>query len=469
MHSRPLQIATESALINGMVGNALSLFKEMKRSGLPIRQHFFWPLFCASKPVDVINLLRQMQNDYQLTPTTETLRDYVIPHMGENKWEDIMVILRDAGIPNGTAAAACCYVSLTNNKIEEAASIMESYKSIYDIRIFRQPLIKAFSNTENYNALTRCLRQFYESEKWFKQSGESSSEAKRSQESDELENESITETNDGKTLQTQVVVGEILLDVAAYFRTTKIAILEKLLPELISQGFTITNSQATRISDKLGSQMTTEISDLLSKLSSGELELIPLDNAARRRSLDSLSIDELERFIANLEAKGENLQNIKRYLFTVCCRNKNLNKALEVLKYMESANIPITSGMNAQLIELYVQMERVSDALDIYKQIKAKDSDFCLDNIKTVCLAELLLKENRLEDAIKFLNDNKKSSVEVENNYNYSAKVWRVLNLLADRGEVDQLKQFFETLVSRNYIVPTNVILGPLIKVNLKF
>lgn len=469
MHSRPVLVATESALNNGMVGHALSLFKEMKRIGLPIRQHFFWPLFCASKSDEILNVLRCMQNDFEVTPTTETLREYIIPNLNEKKWEHIKTALRDAGIPSGTAAAACCYVALLKHNIEEAASIMEASNSIYNIQVFRQPLLKAFSNTQNYNAFTRCLRQLLESDKWTKQTSENSAERKKPDESEEMDSEPTSEINEEKSLQETDVVGEILLDVAAYFRTTKVAILEQLLPLLVAQGFTISNSHATRISDRLGSEMTPAISDLLAKLSSGELELIPLENSTRRRSLDSLSIEELERFIANVEAKGENTQNLIRFLFTACCRNKNLNKALEVMKNMETSGSSITSGMKAQLIDLYVQHERLQDALDCHNQMKAINKDFLLDNIKMIGVIELFLKENRFEDALKFLNDNKRESVEVENNYNYSGKVWRVLNSLADRGEAEQLRQLFDALVNGNYIVPTNIILGPLIKVHVPF
>jgi len=45
--------------------------------------------------------------------------------------------------------------------------------------------------------------------------------------------------------------------------------------------------------------------------------------------------------------------------------------------------------------------------------------------------------------------------------------VWRILNSLAEAGEPEKLRKIFDALVAANYVVPTNVLLGPLIKVHL--
>lgn len=176
---------------------------------------------------------------------------------------------------------------------------------------------------------------------------------------------------------------------------------------------------------------------------------------------------ELERFISNLEAKGENTNHIKRHLLNACFRSKKLEKTLEVFERLQKENYSMGSGIYAQLIDLYTYHERVSDAIDTYNKIKAKEPEFRLDNLKTVGIVEVLLKEERFDDALKFLDENKKSQPvdESENNYTNASKVWRILNGLAETGNADKLQKMFDAFVKGNFILPTNVILGPLIKV----
>lgn len=482
LNSKGLLVAAEAGLLHGMTNNTLSLLREMKKSGLPIRQHYFWPLICSSNPNEILNIIHNMQSDFSMTLTGETLRDYVIPSLKEENWEKIMSFLRDAGVATGTAAAAASFVALNNHQIRKAAQIMQSHQSMYNGQLYRNPLLQAFARTEDYDAFVCCLRQLYESEQRRTNVGSVSS-ASTSQEKDlnkeksedlrESEKDLATESGEnepsGEQIHTSDIVGDIILDVASYYRSKSVEILEKLLPKLVEEGFTISNGYAARLSEKLGSNMNPNISQLLAKLSSGELELKSLTNTPKKRSVDTLTIEELERFIANVEAKGENAQNLKRILLNACFRSKNLEKTLQVLKNLEDENFKAGSGVYAQVIDLYVYHERIEDALATYKKVIAKEPNFILDNSKAVGVTELLLKEDRFEDALNFLEKNKKAQPqdEIDASYNYASRLWRMLNALAESGNVERLQKMFDTLVGCNYIIPNNIILGPLIKVHL--
>lgn len=67
--------------------------------------------------------------------------------------------------------------------------------------------------------------------------------------------------------------------------------LEKLLPKMVQQGFSISSHSAAKLSEKLGSDMTPNISELLGKLSSGELELTTLNNNAKKRGVETLTVE----------------------------------------------------------------------------------------------------------------------------------------------------------------------------------
>lgn len=44
---KAFEIATELALKNGSTNIALGMFKYLKKNNLPVRQHYFWPIFVA--------------------------------------------------------------------------------------------------------------------------------------------------------------------------------------------------------------------------------------------------------------------------------------------------------------------------------------------------------------------------------------------------------------------------------------
>ncbi|XP_075152362.1 bicoid stability factor [Haematobia irritans] len=463
LNSKPLLIATEAGLTHGLVNSTLPLLTEMKNAGLPVRQHYFWPLICSVDSNQIVSILRKMQDEFNMTPNTETIRDYVIPNMKEKNSDKIITLLRDVGVPNGTAAAAASCAALNNGQLKEAASIMENYSAVYNMQSFRQPLVQAFGKVQNYEAFVKCVRQLYESaQKKTSTKSEQTSEEPATEATEDAE-----ETADPKN--NQDVVGDLIMDVAAFFRSERINVLEKLLPKMVQQGFTITNKNAEKLSDKLGSEMTPKISEHLGKLCSGELELVPLKNTPKKRGIETLTVEEIERFITNVEAKGENSNNLKRHLLNACFRSKNIEKTLEVMTRLENEKYSIGSGIYAQLIDLYTHHDRVSEAIATYQKIKTKDPEFRLDNLKSINIVEALLREDRFEDALKFLEENKKLGKlpDGDSNFNNTSKVWRILNALAETGNAERLRKLFDAFVNGNFILPTNVILGPLIKVHL--
>ncbi|XP_017067892.2 leucine-rich PPR motif-containing protein, mitochondrial [Drosophila eugracilis] len=455
LNPKALTIATEAGLTNGVVNNALPLLQEMKNAGLPIRQHYFWPLICSVESNQVLEIVRRMQQEFAVFPNSETVRDYVIPNLKEKNWERIVTALRDAGVPSSTAVTSAVYSALVTHQIADAAKIMEQNRAYYVPVLFRQPLILALSHTNDYASFIRCVRQIHEGLQL---------RQPKEEEGEQVEGGAAAPVE----RNTPDVVGGILQEATTYFRRDRAATLEKILKGLVKQGLSISSAKATQLSDQLGSELTPKISELLGKLSSGELEPVPLPNSGKR-SLDTLSIDELERFIVNVEAKGENANNIKRQLLNACFRSQNLEKTLQVIEKLDTDKYQIPIGIYAQLIDLYTHHKKSSEALETFDKLKAKDPTFQLDNLKAVRLADLLLQEERVDAAFKVLEDNKKDSpiAEAEGSFNYVSTVWRVFNSIAEAGQPEKLKKLFDALVAANYIVPTNVLLGPLIKVHL--
>ncbi|XP_022232197.2 LOW QUALITY PROTEIN: leucine-rich PPR motif-containing protein, mitochondrial [Drosophila obscura] len=457
LNPKALSIATEAGLTNGVVNNALPLLKEMKNAGLPIRQHYFWPLICSVESNQVLEIVRRMQQEFAVPPNSETIRDYVIPSLKEKNWERVITALRDAGVSNSTAVTSAVYAALVTHQIADAAKIMEQNRAYYVPVLFRQPLILALSHTNDFSAFIRCLRQIHE--------GLQQRPAGKEEEAEQGEAAAAAAATEKNIPD---VVGSIVQEASNYFNRDRVATLEKILQGLVKQGLSISSARATQLSDQLGAEMTPKISELLGKLSSGELEPTALPSSGKR-TLVSLSIDELERFITNVEAKGENANNIKRQLLSACFRSQNIEKTLQVMEKLETEKFQVPLGSHAQLVDLYTHHKRSSEALDVYTKLRAKEPTFQLDNLKTVHLADLLLQEERVEEAFKLLEENKKDAPisDTDGSFNYVSTVWRVLNAIAEAGQPEKLRRLFDALVAANYIVPTNVLLGPLIKVHL--
>ncbi|XP_067623165.1 leucine-rich PPR motif-containing protein, mitochondrial isoform X2 [Eurosta solidaginis] len=470
LNPKALLVATEAALIYGGVSIAMPLLRELKNSGFPIRQHYFWPLICSAKPTQITNILRNMQDEFGLSPNSETLRDYVIPNLKERNWDKIINFLRDAGISNGNAAASAAYVALSNNDLKATSDIMNTYRAYYAPSLFRPILLTALSATNDYDSFIDVLRQLHESvqNRSFIISGGTQRADDDESAAVETSEEAVSEVDEQN--QSFDVVGAVLNDVCTYFRIKPLDTLNKILPALVKEGLSISNKNAARLSERLASEMTTEVAEILAKLSSGELVPVPLKNTEpRKRSLDTLTVEELKRFIANVGTKGDKANNLKRQLLSACFRTGNLGMTLEVIEKLEAEGFNIPNGVWAQLIDLYATENKSAEALEQYEKLKAKDSEFVLDNLKTVHVAKLLIEEERFDEAIKFLERNKKEELlpDGEGSFNYTSTVWRLLNSLAEAGNADKLQKLFDTLVGGNYICPTNILLGPLIKVHL--
>ncbi|KAH8419302.1 hypothetical protein KR222_004215, partial [Zaprionus bogoriensis] len=468
LNPKALTIATEAGLTHGAMNNALPLLQEMKNLGLPIRQHYFWPLFCSVKSNQVLDVVRRMQQEFALNPNSETIRDYVIPNLKEKNWDRIVTALRDAGVANSTAVTSAVYAALTTNQLADAAKIMEQNRAYYVPALFRQPLVQALSNTNDFAAFIRCVRQLHEGLQLRAPKDASEELEQASAGSDGEAAAPAAAAAAPAERHTPDVVGSIVYDAAVYFRRERVQHLEKILQGLVAQGLSISSARANALSELLGSEMTPNISEQLGKLSSGELEPVALPSSGKR-PLDTLSIEELERFIKNVEAKGETANNIKRQLLSACFRAQNLDKTLEVIERLKQEKFQIPVGVYAQLVDLYTQLKRSSDAMAEYTKLRQSDASFKLDNFKAVRLADLLLQEERVEEALQLLADNKKETPlsESEGSFNYTSTVWRILNAIAEAGDAERLRRVFDALVAGNYVVPNNVLLGPLVKVHL--
>lgn len=458
MNSRPLMIALESALVNGVLDVASPLLMEMKKSGYELRQHYFWPLICTAGnkgQSEVLNLVQSMQKDFELTPSGETVREYVIPSLHEKNYDKVLGLLRSSGLSPSTSAVSTAYQALADNNLQKAVEIATSFNVFYSPGLFRRPLLSALSKTKDFDNYIKFIREIFDS-------------IPRMQTLNRKEQEEAQEESEEEVSANQAeILGQIVYDAVVHFKQNREEILLKILNGLVDQGLSISNGQAERIQEKIGESLTPEISTLLGKLTTGDLEPIPLEKKGRTTGIQNMDVHSLENFIRNLEEKGENTKNLKKHLLVTAIRSKDVAKTEEIIGRLEEEGYILTSGVYAQLIDLYSATDNLDKAIETYQKIKVKEPEFVLDDMKTIKMMQLYVDRGNFDETLKFLEENKKVEAKEDNGFNYRATCWRLLNGLAEKGDVENLQKIFDGLVDNNYIVPSNVLLGPLIKVHM--
>lgn len=477
LNERPYLFAVESCLNYGELASAVPLMHEIKEKGYQIKQHYFWPLLCAAatKSVDdVLHILRVMQNEFNISANGETIREYVIPNLQSTTSEQLITLLRSAGISTATASVSVIYNLLLKNRLKEATEVAGNYRVFYSPGLFRKPLLTALNKTKDYENYVLFVRHLYDnlprgnnlsSGQKLKSPQETEEEGIDANVVIEQESQKIGGDSQAETL------GEIVYDLVVYFRNNRIEPLSKVLQGLVDQGLQMSNIHAERIQEKLGSELTTEISTLLGTLTGGDLQPVPLEKPSggnKQSSFSQMTVDQIQNMITNQEAKGENVKGLKRFLLSACFKSKDITRTEEVIQKFETEGYVLTSGVYAQLIDLYSSVSQPVKAVEVFNKIRTKEPDFVLDNTKVIRLVTELVNAEMFDEALKILETNRKEATKPEErSFNYNSTCWRLLNSLAETGKVTELDSIFDTLVANNYIEVNNVLLGPLIKVHL--
>lgn len=458
IHNRAMPVAVEMAARSGNIDVALPLFKELKQSELPVRQHYFWPLLCSAGKIStaaMLDVLRVMQCEFNITPNGETIRDYVLPYMRERDYDKIILTLRTSGLPSGTAILSCVHHALENDRLKQAVGIMSTYEIYYQPGLLRRPLVEALYKTNDFQSYQSIVRGVYESLPRLKK----------------IQNAAAVdeEQGDDNELQSEVL-GQIVLDAVVRFGEKRVVAAEKILSALVDQGLTMSTRSAERITKRLGSQLTPEISALLDKLTAGELQPVPYELRTREIRVDfsDMPVSSLEKMIEQKVALGENVKGLQRALMQAHYKANDIQKYEELFEKLSTSDFVLTSGLYSQRIELLCNNNDIDKALAVHSEIKTKEPDFVLDDNKTMKLVQAFVANDRIDEAVEFLKSNKKAEKSKdERSHYYNHGCWNVLNILAEKGRDADLTKVFNALDENNFIEPNNVLLGPLIKVHL--
>ncbi|XP_022911098.2 leucine-rich PPR motif-containing protein, mitochondrial [Onthophagus taurus] len=444
-YEKGLLLATEVGLESGNENLAFPLMDELQKNGTPIRQHFFWPLLAAQNNDNtgngIIRVLSQMSK-YNLAPTSETIRDYVIPNM-QGKSSDVIAKLREANISVGQSAASLVQRLIQKQDLKEAALIISTIPAYHTPELIRRLLTNAFYATEDVDSYVTIIRYVVEY-------------------SDRLD--SLRGPKEEKI----DILGSFIIDLSSFRKFPEIV--EKVCDKLLSYGLSLPTKAAERIQEKLGENMTSKTNDLLEKLTSGELKPIPITKSKlpAYTPYNQMNIPQLEQLIKNLDAKKQDTKGFKRHLLTLYYQAKELEKMESLTKNLsEDPEFKYTSGIYAQMMDVYSYHNKPEEAKNCMKKMQELEPDRAIDDSKILRYSLCLIKSDQFDKAIEVLTDPNLKRRNEQKSVGYNGLCWTILNHLAEAGQAEKLQKLFNVLHQNNYIEVNNILLGSLVKVHI--
>ncbi|VVC25742.1 Pentatricopeptide repeat,Tetratricopeptide-like helical domain [Cinara cedri] len=467
---KAFDIATEIALQNGSVDLALSMFEYLKKNEQPVRQHYFWPLFVAkSKQNDLKglkNILSIMINEYNITPNIDTLRYYILPFMFKNNLLGAQIItdLQLMGVTTGTSAHAMVLYLLSKKEIRLAADIAATYRAFYYPSLLRQPLINAFLASHDVTSLIVILQKICSGLTRF-------SLINAPELAKQRETQLSLNNTEEQIIEMREFISQLINGIVQNLKQNSgaVQITQEILENLYEKGLGINPSAVEKVQNHLQGKITVEVSNLLESLT--DSNLVPKHELSVKSSTyvyPLINESTLENIIKKAELSGDSKNNSKRQLLNLYCKNQNLEKASALKDKLIAEGFKIPIGSMVLLMELYLNNDKLAEAREIYENIKSNDPEFILDKYKVVKMAEVIAKIDSIENTIVFLSSLKK--IDSNNEfmpYLHANTCWRLLNIVAESGNVENLQKVFDLLINNNYITVSNVLLGPLVKVHI--
>lgn len=449
--SRPLFLALEISIERCKEDIAYPLMEELQKRGEEIKPHFFWPLICYKSREQgnegVLQVIRKMKK-MGIQISSETIKDYVIPNL-KGSISEIISILTDSNISVGSSALNIAISLLKQDKIKEVSWLTTKISAYYNPELIVRPLTQAFYNTKDLKSYITIVREIYEN-------------------LDRRVN--VLKDGDYEFLSKSQIIGNVIADLMLN-KTNFPLIIEEVLNKLKEQGLSISTDVAEKIQESLGDKINDNISTLLGTLSSGDLLPAPLSRKPPQYIPSSqMNIPQLEKLIENCSAKNLDVRGLKRQLFSLYYRAKELEKTEKLLDDLKQIpDFVFSAGIYAQLLDLYAHHDNLEKASYYLQKLREENDEITLSDSKILNYAYLLQKNDKFEDALKFLEETPRdgNSVEDDKNFVYISLAWKFLNSLAEKGQVEELERLFNLLISREYVAINNVLLGPLIKVHL--
>jgi len=451
-----LWIAVDASFHHNNIQLTLDLLREFKKRGEPIRHHYFWPsLATAGKANDLDRMkevVKVMIDEFQVSPTSETMKDYFLPYLPRSLSPDeIINMLDDIGVKRGQAVVALTSYLINKNRLKEAVELARQGVNLnYKGNVTTRQLIDALKATNDIQSTVALLQVFH------------GSGAPITREDKDEDGEEEGEIGDD-------FVTRFLFNIVSYAPTQKFLL--DILKEMLELGLPVSNSCAEILENKMqGKASASEVSELLAKLSSGTIVPQPVKRSGSATPFVKTPASLLrikEKMLYNNEP-AENLISINRSLYQLYCHEGDVENALKIKQELdEKYKIEESPGIWANLLDAYCIQNDLENAKKCLEKIKMLSADFELDPDKILNLARLYVQNNQLEEAENLLNSVKSREREISR-FIARNNAWRLLQAVAEtHQDPEKVKKMLNLMVARKFVEVSNVMLGPIIKASL--
>ncbi|XP_030767490.1 leucine-rich PPR motif-containing protein, mitochondrial isoform X2 [Sitophilus oryzae] len=424
-----LEKLTVLTLELGYLDESWALFKSLKI----LRIHYFWPLFIHYGNNDGENgifytLLRM--NDYNMKPDSETFINFIFPFCNWNNTNLLVTKFRNSGFTIKEIIRPLLAFVLQKDDISQAASLCTLYKiNITDDKIL-QLLSKSWFTTKDSTSALQILKQYYESKG--------------------KENDSV-----GEFLISSCTLCNSVIDFQDF---------SNLLTLVHQNNLSISSRSAQKLQNFIyrytDEDLKTDLYRNINLVTNMMQELNEETNLPHPKDMD---LQSLECHLIELEEKKMETRGVIRRLIQVHAKDGNLQRIQELQTKLSELGYESSAGMKSSIMHNFVLGGYVEEALNIYKDIKSLHPDFLLDSFKFIDLAALLFKNDRFDEALHILESEPLNRDDID-----SRSIQRnCRELLNSCTKFEDMMNIFNLLVKRKLCNPTNVMLGPLVRIHL--
>ncbi|XP_056094370.1 leucine-rich PPR motif-containing protein, mitochondrial [Rhinichthys klamathensis goyatoka] len=435
LHSSPLQFTLLCALEAKKTNMAVALMRRMKEEGLPLRPHYFWPLFTYHQKdkniPGVMEALRGMQ-DLGVPADVDTFSNYILPSFAS--LDSAHTSFKEAGIDLDTDSliAAELRTEASRGNFARLLSLMSSpaFPAI-DLSAFRSSLISGFRGFHDVEIMAKITELLYKDARF---------------------NQAVPETSEN--------VAYFLYSLIDSMNEGEVQSKEEKLREYFSllknMNINISLNIFRGIRNILESYHVPElIKDVLALVDKKENGMAT--DVALLRGLEG-RLSFLEKTLAELKAEGKPANSTLKKIIAHLCTEEKMEKALELKTQYEADMTPATYAM---LINMCCRHDNAEEALKLKRELARKDSEVALDAQKYVALVQVLSKHGKLEEAIDMLKEMKEKDVSLRDGS--ISLLSRTMNTAAMKGDANTIRRLQETIFTLGLAKPSNNLCSPLI------
>ncbi|XP_076016482.1 leucine-rich PPR motif-containing protein, mitochondrial [Genypterus blacodes] len=436
LHASPLQFTLLCALQAKKTDVCLEMMKMLKEQNLPVRPHYFWPLFTPhvkdKNTAGVIELVKAMV-DLGVTPDGETFSNYILPSFPSN--DAARQALKDAGIPLDSESFLYSeFRSTAMRGLAELYTLMSSPEYPQLTRtLYRGILTMAFIKSSDVEHMVKITELM-------------------SKEGRPTEGQSESAVQQAHYFLYHLINTMSEAEVKA--QEDK---LREFFKQLHAQNFTIPGGIYRGIRNLLMTYQLPELlKDVLPLVEKGE------SNGASPAPSHNTGSEYLEKKLADQKQNDQQLSATLRHTISALCSEENLERALELkLQHEED----MTAASYASLIHLCTRLDKVDEALNLKREMSQQDSAAVLDAGKYVGLVKTLAMNDRVEEAVDILKEMKEKKVLNETDDTFLSQM---LRFVGNKGDITTIRRLQDTIFSLGLAKPTANLCSPLINAHLQ-